>query len=459
MYSHDVIFNESDFSFNSSIFSRSSVRDVLCEDLDDSLTKNIFDDVSDFSTVDVSSVPSIVVSPPTNCVSADPDIVLEECHVSSVSSDSLSAPTVVPVNSSSTSSSLIPSTPPPASLGKRKSFHSVESPSPPPCQEISSAIDPRNIIERRTRRANQAATVEPPKSFKQAMRSPTRDQWIEAINVELGNMARRGVWTVVELPEGCRAVGTVWVFKTKIRPDGSFLKHKARLCAQGFSQIAGVDFNKTYAPTGSKAGLQLLLAIAAAEDLDIESMDAVAAFLNGIPDETIYLKIPEGLDVPNATDRTVLQVNKSIYGLKQSPRCWYKEVTDFFLSLNFRACLSDPCLFIKNDKKDPCYVHVHVDDLTIAGTPTSLSEFKASISAKFEMEELGPIDVVLGIKISRDRTQRSICLSQEHYVDSILDTFYMVDCKPVATPMEPGSTLYPASSESVIEFASTGHNF
>lgn len=75
------------------------------------------------------------------------------------------------------------------------------------------------------------------------------------------------------------------------------------------------------------------------------------------------------------------------------------------------------------------------------------------------MEELGPIDVVLGIKISRDRTQRSICLSQEHYVDSILDTFYMVDCKPVATPMEPGSTLYPASSESVIESASTGHKF
>lgn len=291
------------------------------------------------------------------------------------------------------------------------------------------------------------------------MKGPSRDEWMEAIAIELANMDRRGVWTVMELPEGCRAVGTVWVFKVKIRPDGSILKYKARLCAQGFSQIAGIDFNETYAPTGSKAGLRLLLAIAASMDLDIESMDAVAAFLNGIPEEDIYLRIPQGLNIPNCTSNTVLKVNKSIYGLKQSPRCWYKEITEFFLSLGFRPCLSDACLFIKNDPVNPCFVHIHVDDLTIAGTPASLLSCKSAISARFEMEELGPVDVVLGIKVTRDRAQRTISLSQQHYVESLLDTFHMSDCKSVATPMEPGSGLYPANEESVKEFSDSGQNY
>lgn len=75
------------------------------------------------------------------------------------------------------------------------------------------------------------------------MRSPTRAQWLDAVAFDLDNMARRDVWTVVELPNNCQDMGTVWVFKTKLKPDGALLKHKARLCAQGFSQIAGLDFN------------------------------------------------------------------------------------------------------------------------------------------------------------------------------------------------------------------------
>lgn len=188
-------------------------------------------------------------------------------------------------------------------------------------------------------------------------------------------------------------------------------------------------------------------------------MDAVAAFLNGVPDEVIFLKIPEGLEIPNCTDRTVLKLNKSIYGLRQSPRCWYKEITEFFLSIGFRACLSDACLFIKNDDINPCFVHVHVDDLTIAGTPTRLASFKAAITSKFEMEDLGPVDVVLGMKVTRDRSNLAITLSQEHYVLSLLEDFYMTDCKGVATPMEPGTSLSPADEASINEFSTSGKNY
>lgn len=399
VYSHDVIFNESDFSLNPSILSGSSTRDLLTEELDVIVPPEV--DVSDdllTDTIDIPSIPEIIVTAADDCLVVDPPGVSEEVAVSSTSTfdSSLSSssvpsvPSVVPPVLSSPLSTSVPS-PLPITLGKRKTLWSQEPSSSVPRQEISSDIDPRNIIERRTRRANVASAVETPKTYKQAMRSPTRAQWVDAVAVELANMERRGVWSVVELPEGSRAVGTVWVFKTKLRPDRSLLKHMARLCAQGFAQIAGIDFNETYAPTGSKAGLRLLLAIAAAEDLDIESMDAIAAFLNGVPDEEIYLNIPEGLEISNRTDRTVLKVNRSIYGLKQSPRCWYREITTFFLSLNFRACLWDPCLFILNDSKEPCYFHIHVDDLTIAGhLPVFFGSRKQSVRSS-KWKNWGPL--------------------------------------------------------------------
>lgn len=117
----------------------------------------------------------------------------------------------------------------------------------------------------------------------------------------------------------------------------------------------------------------------------------VAAFLNGIPKETIYLPIPQGFNIPGRTERTVLKVNKSIYGLKQSPRCWYDKLHLFLISINFGASTTNPCLFISQDKSLPCYVHVHFNDMTIAGTKISIQSFKTLISKRFEMEDLGEV--------------------------------------------------------------------
>ena len=96
--------------------------------------------------------------------------------------------------------------------------------------------------------------------------------------------------------------------------------------SSGIHSEGRVDYDETYAPTGSKAALRALLAKAGHEDLEVHKMDAVAAVLNGVPKEVIYLKIPEGMDMANQTDRTVLLINKSLYGLKQPPRCWFDEL-------------------------------------------------------------------------------------------------------------------------------------
>lgn len=202
-----------------------------------------------------------------------------------------------------------------------------------------------------------------------------------------------------------------------------------------------------------------MIAVAVDEDLEIHKMDAVAAFLNGVPKETIYLRIPEGLDIPGRTARTVLKVNKSLYGLKKSPRCWYDELRLFLTSISFRASMADPCLFINQGKDGPCYVHVHVDDMTIAGTPSSIQRFKSQISLKFEMEDLGEVTDILGMSITRDRAARTLTLSQQSYVDNLLQSYDMADCKPVATPMEPGTHLLPATDDELTAFAASGHNY
>lgn len=91
------------------------------------------------------------------------------------------------------------------------------------------------------------------------MASPDQALWEKAIEVELENMRQHGVFTIVELPDGAKAIGTTWVFKEKWTPAGAYLKHKARLCAQGFTQVEGVDYDETYAiPSGNQRPLHLL---------------------------------------------------------------------------------------------------------------------------------------------------------------------------------------------------------
>lgn len=188
-------------------------------------------------------------------------------------------------------------------------------------------------------------------------------------------------------------------------------------------------------------------------------MDAIAAFLNGIPKEVIYLRIPEGMHIENRTPRTVLLVNKSLYVLKQSPRCWYDDLRAFLDTIHFKASISDPCLFISNDKDNPCFVHVHVDDMTIIGKLDAINAFKTQISHRFGMEDLSEATAILGMSISHDRSLGSLSLIQEGYVKALLKSYDMTNCKPVSTPLEPGTHLPPASPQELLDFAATGHNY
>ena len=100
-------------------------------------------------------------------------------------------------------------------------------------------------------------------------------------------LAKNGTWTLVDLPLGCKAVKSKWVFKCKA--DGCFHAH---LVAKGFTQIQGIDYDKTFSPVARFESLTLLLALAMLNDWEIHQMDVKLAFLNGTLDEETYMEQP-----------------------------------------------------------------------------------------------------------------------------------------------------------------------
>lgn len=469
-YSHHVIFDETDFShpslrkdldFSASLEEEPVIMSSGSDDFDPSSLHPAVSvypaSLPDLRSPGLTDMPSLV--------SGDPSVVLLDA--SSTSDVPVFPPVLVnpvepadePEAASNDIVAELPGDHPISEFlgGRGWSYEPASNIAP---RDVSSVIDPSNILTGKRRRAMAAKTnSDAPRTFKQATQGHDRAAWLDAIETELKNMSINDVWDVVELPEGAKAIGTTWVYRVKTGVNGEFIKYKARLCAQGFTQIEGVDFKETYAPTGVKATLRVLLAKVAADDLELESMDAVAAFLNGVPDEVIYCRIPEGLDIPNRTSRTVLKLKRVLYGLKQSPRCWYRELTGFVTSINFSVSGGNPCLFISNDELNPCFVHAHVDDLTIGGTRRGVEAFKKAISEKFKMEDLGPTNSILGMKIVRNRKDHRLSISQEHTIETLLDFYGMSNCKSVATPFEAGTYLRTPTDDSIAKFKLTSHNY
>ena len=182
---------------------------------------------------------------------------------------------------------------------------------------------------RRSKRARKENTFGPdfltylleknPVTFKEAMSTPEAPLWEEAINSEIESILHNHTWELVDLTPGCKPLGHKWIFKKKMRADGSINKYKARLVVKGYKQTVGLDYFDTYAPVSRKTSIRLIIAFAAFYDLEIHQMDVKTAFLNGDLEEEIYMEQPEGFVVPGK-EKKVCRLVKSLYGLKQAPK-------------------------------------------------------------------------------------------------------------------------------------------
>src|ERR1700753_933370 len=205
------------------------------------------------------------------------------------------------------------------------------------------------------------------------------------MNDELRSMEQQQVWTVV--PRVSRTVGSKWVFRNKRKEHGEISHYKARLVAQGFTQRPGIDFDEIYAPVVRYDSLRLLLALAVQNGWKPVQLDVKAAFLYGQLDEEIYMELPHGYEDQKGQSRDThcAKLNKSIYGLRQSPREWYAYLTAFLQENNFHSCAFDPCVLLN----DRVILAVYVDDITLYGPDDVVAEVTQLLKTRFQLSEAG----------------------------------------------------------------------
>uniref|UniRef100_A0A2N9IB18 CCHC-type domain-containing protein n=1 Tax=Fagus sylvatica TaxID=28930 RepID=A0A2N9IB18_FAGSY len=251
---------------------------------------------------------------------------------------------------------------------------------------------------------------EDPSTFQEAIESSEKDKWMEAMVEENESLSKNKTWELTELPKGKKPIGCKWVFKKKeavSEKEGE--RFKARLVAKGYSQRHGIDYDEVFSPVVRHTSIRAVLALVADQDLELEQLDVKTAFLHGNLEEEIFMEQPEGFKQPG-TENLVCRLKKSLYGLKQSPRQWYKRFDSYMIQIGYTRCEYDCCVYVRI-LEDGSYIFLllYVDDMLIA--------------AKSMCE------------VNRDREARKLWLSQKNYIRKVLEKFSMLDAKPVSTPL------------------------
>jgi len=316
-----------------------------------------------------------------------------------------------------------------------------------------------NLVES-TSYAEETFLAEIPLS--QAVATSDANEWYHSMAAELKSVIESNTWELVDRPEGQKVIGSRFVLRNKYLPDGTLEKRKARIVARGFTQRPGIDFGETFSPVARLSSIRLATALASEYGMTIEQLDVKTAYLNSDLDETIYMEPPEMIDdileliIQTESKRSTIRgkardmlqmlrsgdkvclLKKALYGLRQAGRQWYSRLNRELKNLGASESKNDPCVYFRGQGGDLIIIIVYVDDiLLISRDSTEISRFKAGLKRSFSIKEFGEAKRCLGLELIRRDDGYSI--HQRGYIEEILARFGMTNCKPVSTPIEPGS--------------------
>lgn len=288
----------------------------------------------------------------------------------------------------------------------------------------------------------EVATAHDPLTYAEAMASPQVAEWLETIVREFASLKAKGVFREVKVPKDAKTLGTKWVFKRKLNELGNVLKYKARLVAKGYSQIPGVHYTETFSPVARLTSLRILLAYAQQRRLEVRQLDVETAYLNTPLTITNYVEFPEGY-VPENRDATGLAVVKALYGLTQSAREWWTKVNSFSVNeLKFKMFNGDWGLYgRKIDSDNHVLILVYVDDILVVGRRMDVENTITKLKRNWVMTDAGSAKWILGIHVQR--TESTLCLSQQAYIESISERYNVEGNRPISTPFEANLKLLP----------------
>jgi hypothetical protein len=159
------------------------------------------------------------------------------------------------------------------------------------------------------------------------------------------------------------------------RGDGEVVRNKSHLVVQGFSQVEGLDFEKTFAPVARLEGIRILSVFTATKGFKLYQIDVKSVFLNGVIQEEVFVRQPPSFKNPKIPNR-VYKLSKALYGLKQASWPWYVRVKTFLLEHEYVMGSIDKTLFTMKHHNDFLHVQIYVDDIIfIASSHVLVSSF------------------------------------------------------------------------------------
>ena len=245
-------------------------------------------------------------------------------------------------------------------------------------------------------------------------------EFVLAMIKEIQEHESRGHWELVKrsaLPKGSKTILSVWAFKRKRLPDGTILKHKARLNAHGGMQRWGVDYYETYAPVVNWISVRILMAISLIHNLDTKSIDFVLAFPQAELTRDVFMELPYGFE-HGYKGEYVLKLKKNLYGLADASYNWFQKLTEGLESEGFKRSEIDQCVFLRAD----CVIMVYVDDMiALAKNKNVLNKLVDNLKKKqFILTDEGTLTRYLGVDVQH-RNDGSFELKQPFLIQRIID--------------------------------------
>ncbi|CAM8916842.1 unnamed protein product [Rhodiola kirilowii] len=249
---------------------------------------------------------------------------------------------------------------------------------------------------------------------------------------ELEEFARNDVCDLVPRPHSVNVIDTKWIFKNKSDASGNITRNKARLVAQGYTQIEGIDFDETFAPVARVEAIRLLLALACHLKFRLFQMDVKSAFLNGFLNEEVYVAQLKRFEDPHHL-ASVYRLKKALYGLKQEARAWYERLTVFLVEHGYIRGGVDNTLFVKHTRSDFIIAQIYVDDIVFgSNTQKLVDQFVEQMQKEFKMSIMGEMNYFLGLQVIQK--DDGIFIPQRKYAKNLIKKFDLEKASHKRTP-------------------------
>ncbi|GJY89095.1 retrovirus-related pol polyprotein from transposon TNT 1-94, partial [Tanacetum coccineum] len=239
-------------------------------------------------------------------------------------------------------------------------------------------------------------------TYQKAVAYEDSSKWKASMKEEMDSLRKNKTWELVDHPDG----------------------QKLRAC---------IDHNEVFSLVVRHTSIRVILALTTYKDYELEQLDVKTTFLHGNLKEVIYMRQPPGYEQGNK----VCLLKKSLYGLKQSPRQWYRRFDEYMLSNGFKRSSYESYIYYRSYAPgEYIYLLLYVDDMLIAcKSKAEIGSTMSLLKKEFDMKDLGEAKKILGMDIIRDRSRKIMRVSQSRYVSKILNNFRIENGKSVQMPL------------------------